>query len=732
MKKILLFSIAAGLSLSVAASGVKINKRVFYAASQPGIALFEDFEGSDNSAEWLPEGWTVECRGSQHAEGDDYSQWHVQPRSSLYFPAPVGKYYAAISYQNSSTAQSDEWMISPEFTVPTGSNLSYMLWHDPSFLFKVTGSEQPDDVVSVSNISATLQVYIITDGKEIMLEDIANRYDGMTYSQIAAMSSADMQMQKLNLDAYAGKTAKIAFRYVGADGNWMYLDDIKVALPDAVATYTMPWTTLFGGVAMDESWTYLPKSCAVFPAYSDVVFSSEGAIGVDYSWDYQVPGQNSQFATASGSDLTIQMLPDFTTEATAINSVYSLPTLTASGNNLLTTSYKSPVDLLMAGGHPVLRSETTGGQVVTTDFGLATFPVQVDGFDIYVEDPAEWGEAGIPIFGYSDRTAEWWKNHMMGEDAGAEDKVEVEGYVNMFFATEKPLVIDKIWTLAKGQPQPGATLTARIIALTDEFENNGDVIALATCKYEDILVAQGGQQDFLNIPFVFDEPVVMSTDVCNYYIVEISGFNDGNFVWFAPEQSYAPDAAGLCHGFLSVRVDYNGTSDITMVPAANFKNEYSEDMMNSFAIFLGASFPYLKVADEAAPAPELSDAAAQVSVPLLSFYDPARVAVEVPEGFEARVEGRYHQANLIITGLKDGPAGNFTAKVKCPGYEISVPFSSKGVTVAINDIIADGDSETIKAVYTVDGRQVEADVENLPAGIYIVTYADGTTRKISK
>ncbi len=87
----------------------------------------------------------------------------------------------------------------------------------------------------------------------------------------------------------------------------------------------------------------------------------------------------------------------------------------------------------------------------------------------------------------------------------------------------------------------------------------------------------------------------------------------------------------------------------------------------------------------------------------------------------------------MLTALKDGPAGNFTAKVKCPGIELAVPFSSKGVTVAINDILNDGSARTVTGIFTTDGRDTGiTDIARLPEGIYIVRYADGTAAKISR
>ncbi len=736
MKKIMIVTAAATFALSAAAAPLQFNKRLFKAAAEPGLILNEDFEGYQSSTDWLPQGWSIECKGDTHAEGDILGNWHVQPRTSFQLPAPSsGMHYACCFYQSSSTAKSDEWLYTPEISLNQGESLSFYLWIDPGTMFNVPGDAELDDVNNF-DVKATFQVWMLPEGDEpVMLEDVADRYKGITLREMYANASNDLLKHTYSLKDYAGKKVKIGFRYVGSDGNAFFLDDVRVSLPDATARYELPWSTLYAGFSLyDENWDYLPQDCAVFPAYTDLTLTADYAPGHNYSWEYQVPGHNSQFSSAEGDELTMTMLPDFSNEATAANSLYSLPALTASGNNLITASYMHPAKIMMAGGNPArhVMDQTTGNDFYI-NYGLLPFPVNHDGVDIYVEEPMAFGEPGVPIFGYSDRVNEWWFNHFFEGEPEEGDAMRMIGFMNMYFATEQPLVIDKIWVMAKGQYDSNIRLKAQIRALNEDFEDNGDVLAEAFCTAENVMWAQGGVQQFLTLVFPFDEPISVSTQDCPYYIVEISGFENGGVTWLAPEQSYMPDHSGLCRGWVSLEASRGGVTGTTMVPIANFKNEYNENMYNSFAINLGASFPYLRAADETAEAPELSDDCTRVEVPLLSWYPGEQLTVDVPDGFEAAVEGRWNQARLVLTALKDGPAGNFTAKVKCPGIELAVPFSSKGVTVAINDILNDGSARTVTGIFTTDGRDTGiTDIARLPEGIYIVRYADGTAAKISR
>lgn len=725
---------AATAALYSAAAPLTFNNRLYLAAKQPGVLLSEDFEDYQSSTDWLPEGWSIECKGDQHADGDYAANWHVQPRT-LGLPAPSsGMHYACCFYQQNGTAKSDEWLYTPELTLTENNLLSFYLWLDPGTMFRITGDLTLDDVNNFE-VSATFQTWIIPEnGEPVMLEDVADRFKGMTFREMYATATNDLVKQTYNLAGYAGQKVKIGFRYVGSDGNIFFIDDVKVGFADAVASYTLPFTTLYSGFSLyNESWDYLPQDCAVFPAFADLTFETNADAGHTYSWEYQVPGFNSKFDTADGNSLTLTMLPDFSNEATAANSLYSMPSVSASGENLNTSTYMHPARIMMAGGNPArhLLDETTGKEFYL-NYGLLPFPVNYDGIDIYVEEPMDLGEAGVPIFGYSDRTRQWWTNHYFKGEPEEGEYAEVKGFMNMYFATEQPMVVDKIWVMAKGQVSPGVQLKAQIRALNEEFEDTGDVLANAYCTYDDILQAEGGVQSFLILVFNLPEPLVISTAECPYYIVEISGFTDGGVTWLAPMQSYKPDIQGLCHGFLNVDINSQGTLGNTMVPIANFQNEFNEDMLNSFAINLGATFPYLRAADENTELPELSDDRTRVTVPLLSWYPGEELTVDVPDGFEATVEGRWNNAKLVVTALKDSPAGNFTAKVKCPGIELAVPFKSKGVTVALNEITANG-TRTVQAIYTTDGRDTGVtSIDDLPAGIFIITYTDGSVAKITR
>lgn len=114
------------------------------------------------------------------------------------------------------------------------------------------------------------------------------------------------------------------------------------------------------------------------------------------------------------------------------------------------------------------------------------------------------------------------------------------GFMNMYFATEQPLVIDKIWVMAKGQYDSNIRLKAQIRALNEDFEDNGDVLAEAFCTAENVMWAQGGVQQFLTLVFPFDEPISVSTQDCPYYIVEISGFENGGVTGWLPSSHICP------------------------------------------------------------------------------------------------------------------------------------------------------------------------------------------------
>ena len=113
----------------------------------------------------------------------------------------------------------------------------------------------------------------------------------------------------------------------------------------------------------------------------------------------------------------------------------------------------------------------------------------------------------------------------------------------------------------------------------------------------------------------------------------------------------------------------------------------------------------------------------------VSLPTPTR-PVDVREGFDAQVTGRFNNARLTITAVDGASDGEFDATLNAHGVELKVPFKVSGIA-AIDDVASDATYE-VTGIYTVDGRMLQTvSVASLPAGIYVVRYANGKAAKIN-
>ncbi|MDD3688068.1 MAG: choice-of-anchor J domain-containing protein [Bacteroidales bacterium] len=149
---------------------------------------------------WPPTGWTIidgpASLGTQH--------WYD------------GVGYAAIAWDNSGdeTARpQDEWMITPEITLPaTAPVFSFQFHSNPYWM-------------SGEYNNADLLVKISTDG-------------GTTWTELWNENDYTWEYSVwteviLPMTTYAGQNVKFAIQYVGTDACWVYIDNVTVYSPDA-------------------------------------------------------------------------------------------------------------------------------------------------------------------------------------------------------------------------------------------------------------------------------------------------------------------------------------------------------------------------------------------------------------------------------------------------------------------------------------------------------------------
>lgn len=238
----------------------KIYTRIFAAAlllGSPSMAqaqtYMESFEGWDGvTADWLPEGWSeIHTDEIMPTRNNGEYTWHViNPENSKTLPkASDGKYYAAIGYakdENGDDIYSDEWLISPAFKLSEyGGTMNYDAAFAPLFLFRVGNGyidwNESDFVNGERQPAADLQIFVLKlqdDGSygdywDLYVSLCADWYTQPLSSLMsAAFSSTTFHTSQstvfLTDDDLKNATVRIAFRYVGSEGNIMGIDKFRM------------------------------------------------------------------------------------------------------------------------------------------------------------------------------------------------------------------------------------------------------------------------------------------------------------------------------------------------------------------------------------------------------------------------------------------------------------------------------------------------------------------------
>lgn len=164
------------------------NKLIFTGALPTSPSgMFTSFE---NGGQW-PDNWTT-----LHL-GETTNQWTIRSIDSY-----TGTYHAYVKYDSLKT--SNEWLFSPEFAVTDNDN-------QVSFYIR-TSTLWP---------GATLKLHV-TDKSGNVIETIWDLINDEQWSTI------EYRQKVLSLAKYAGQNIKLAWQYVGKDGESVYLDDISL------------------------------------------------------------------------------------------------------------------------------------------------------------------------------------------------------------------------------------------------------------------------------------------------------------------------------------------------------------------------------------------------------------------------------------------------------------------------------------------------------------------------
>ncbi len=700
-------------------------------AASTQALLSESFENPGEDLLWLPEGWVMESKGAPELENS--AKWgtiSVEASATFGIIPTDGDWFMMITFSENGLDQ-DEWIVTPQIEIPDADYLlTFDYWHSPFWYFDSNYMDWENAGEFTERvIAADFQVLVSVDGGEFeLLHSFAEEYKDIdTYPAMDLLMMEGWASANFDLGAYKGKSIKIAFRYTAknGEGNAICLDNVKVALPSLELEMVSPFSTQYYGLTSDPIFGALNMNIATYPVYTDLYWLNYTWIdGVDcnFTWHYSDPATTDMLTSTDDPDmLTLNYAPDYTSDFTKRNNLYYPPYLTASAEGYSDGKADMPgINYIQAGG----KAEWADKNGVI-ELGMLPFAPGVYKVGYYTEEPSDFGERAIPIFGHDSQTSKWWLDYTFRGDNVEGDACEVVAFMNYFYPTEgAPFVFDKAWVHAVGIVGADAEFTLSIHNMTAAYDGDGEYLGdvpneeamvSATIKGSDVL--GNDDPDMINnlsLVFNFDEPVVLD-DSSTSYLIKVSGFNSDKVEWFAPVQQWIP--SGLAFGWIEKDITFNGGTRNSYTPIANHENEYGE-MMCAFDINLGGWYPWLKAEEQTI---ELGEGVTG-EIKLATYYNGEDLTIECSPWLTATATGRYDECVVTVVADNAEAPRDGEVTVSAPGVE-PLTFKVAQATTGLNSIT--GNLREVKSVHTLSG--VKADLS--APGVYVVTYSDGSVEK---
>ncbi len=253
--------------------------------------FYEGFEGYNEifGLNWIPQGWT-KINTEAHTPTDEQiahninNSWYVYYSSNFYQEmTPDGESEAFIHFgyngnYGCTDAAQDEWLVSPEITLGENETLSFLLQCDYSTVY--TWDFYTMQFEDRSVVDNTMQVMLTDDGGQnwTCIWDLEADVVRATPDRDCYYTYGELMYHNFetSLAPYAGKTVKIAFRYIrkaGWCGNSMMVDGVEITHPGEGGGDEDGWK-LLGTGSMADGWVIpaLTKSPGEFYNPADYVF----------------------------------------------------------------------------------------------------------------------------------------------------------------------------------------------------------------------------------------------------------------------------------------------------------------------------------------------------------------------------------------------------------------------------------------------------------------------------
>jgi len=235
--------------------------------SGPSVSLFgiipPIFEGFEDGI-MPPDNWTVYNNNTDHP-------WTIVDAATYPEYVHNGDYAAWINYDIYNS--SDNWLYTPYINLTGFTNMNLSFW-------AITDTNWP---------SATMKLHVIGDGFDDVIWDLIADENWPTF---------EYRQKTLSLDSYCGQLIKLAWQYVGIDGESFGLDDIWITgatLPEPPAIPSQP----SGPTCGEPGVSYQYQTSTTDPDGDDIFYK--------FDWDdnsmtnWLGPYSSGEIVTASHS-----------------------------------------------------------------------------------------------------------------------------------------------------------------------------------------------------------------------------------------------------------------------------------------------------------------------------------------------------------------------------------------------------------------------------------------------
>lgn len=684
--------------------------------------FFENFESWDGETyDWIPDGWAdiSKCDPPSVAPENE----GINPTWQVEYPSwdlsIEGKFFARVANNYHSdpvtgalvNEKQDEWLISPSITLNDGEWLYFYLCYHPGWVFF---DSQNYTMTSLNNV---MEVQVSDDGGKSWtgiwscLEDAQKYSNSELYASLASITGTWIPV-RLSLENYVGKTIKIAFRYVGSNGESMAIDCVTVKKPSPTAHYTIPIGSFYSGYDLNSQLA--AKSSVLTSPFSEVTFYNASNVDcVDFKWTYTTDGSSTKQSTEM--DLMAEYRPG----------EYSFPSLHAEAGNGTTSDFTMRRDFLKVGG-------TLG------DFGAGNYDTN-KGISHYLV-------GGKYLFGTGSDS--FWTNYIGMEGVD----VKLTAICNYFPKPAHSYCFGRVWVNANVTATDGALFTLKAFRVVDGTIES-DPFAVAVCDGSQIQSVISGGKRLSALPFDFGRTITVDTGV----FLKLTGFDDAvNVQDFVVLNQNTPNPEGSNYAYVFLTGYKDGMTDDLLIPASHINSSVGP-LCTAFCFNLDANFTWLECSDPTFYAGELKQSKG------LKFYTEYRADDFTIEGdgvgdwitykIGAYNEETHQQLVTFTVADNPGTERESTVEVAVPGSKCIVTISqdaasgvaavdaARKLAVENGAIVVSGACGEQLAIYNTLGILVlhtditsESDAVatgNLPAGIYVARLSSGASIKFT-